>query len=69
MKISKITIGSICGLNIGPAISSLFACSEIVVATVVSAIWLGNKFFIMDVIGFILVTSTVFLLTFQKHKG
>lgn len=55
--------------NIGASKSSLLACSEIVVATVVSAIWLGNKFLVIDVVGFIMIASTVFLLTFQKNKG
>ncbi len=49
--------------RIGPARSSLFASSEPIAAGVLSAVWLKTEFMWIDLIGFALILSTIFLLT------
>lgn len=49
--------------RIGPAKASLFSCIEPVTATVLSAVWLKTSFMWIDLIGFALILSTIFLLS------
>ena len=48
---------------IGPEKASLYACVEPLAATVFSFLWLKVPFTAMDILGFILIMSTIFLLT------
>ncbi|WP_312939149.1 DMT family transporter [Oscillibacter sp.] len=48
--------------DIGPVKSSMLAATEPVSATVCSALWLRTAFSPADLIGFILILSTIFLL-------
>lgn len=53
---------------IGPEKASLYACIEPVAATLFSALWLGTAFTAIDIIGFLCIVSTLFLITFcEKH--
>lgn len=46
----------------GPVYTGLFSCMEPVAATIVAAVYLGTKFAKVDILGFILVLSTLFIL-------
>jgi drug/metabolite transporter (DMT)-like permease len=46
----------------GPVYAGLFSCVEPVAATVVAAVYLGTVFAKMDILGFALVLSTLFIL-------
>ena len=48
--------------QIGSARASLFACAEIPTATVLSVLFMGSRFTAMDLIGFTLIVSTIFIL-------
>lgn len=48
---------------IGSEKASLCACSEPVTATILSVVWLHTNFMILDLLGFALIISTIFLLT------
>ncbi|MDO4311607.1 MAG: EamA family transporter [Eubacteriales bacterium] len=48
---------------IGPTKASLFSCIEPVTATILSALWLKTDFIWIDLIGFVLILSTVFILS------
>ncbi|MBQ7778669.1 MAG: EamA family transporter [Oscillibacter sp.] len=48
--------------DIGPVKSSMMASTEPVSATVFSALWLGTTFSLTDIIGFLCITATIFLL-------
>ena len=48
--------------DIGPVKSSMLAATEPVSATVCSALWLRTAFSLADLIGFILILATIFLL-------
>lgn len=48
---------------IGPAKASLFSCIEPVTATVLSAVWLKTSFMWIDLVGFVLILSTIFILS------
>lgn len=52
----------------GPTKASLFACIEAVTATIFSAVWLKTSFVMIDLVGFVLILSTVFVLN-KKEKG
>ncbi|MBQ2677620.1 MAG: EamA family transporter [Firmicutes bacterium] len=52
--------------RVGPTRSSLFASSEPVTATLMSALWLKTDFTYMDLIGFVLILSTLFILNAGK---
>lgn len=52
--------------QIGSSKASLFACAEIPVATILSVLFLGNRFTVTDLIGFILIASTIFILSLHK---
>jgi drug/metabolite transporter (DMT)-like permease len=47
---------------LGSSRASLYACVEIPTATILSVIFLGNVFTVQDLIGFVLIASTIFLL-------
>ena len=48
--------------DIGPVKSSMMASTEPVSATIFAALWLGTTFSVMDIIGFLCITATIFLL-------
>ena len=48
---------------IGASRASLFACAEIPAATVLSLLFLHTRFTWMDLLGFVLIASTIFLLS------
>ncbi len=48
----------------GPAKASLYACIEAVTATVFSAVWLKTPFMLIDLAGFVLILSTVFVVRY-----
>lgn len=48
---------------IGPTKASLFSCIEPVTATILSALWLNTGFMWIDLVGFALILSTVFILS------
>lgn len=57
------------GVNlIGPTKASLVACTEPVVATICSIIFLGVSFSFLDAIGFIFIMSTVFIVAYYGEK-
>lgn len=57
------------GVNlIGPTKASLVACTEPVVATICSIIFLGVSFSFLDAIGFIFIMSTVFIVAYYGDK-
>lgn len=53
--------------RIGPAKSSLFAASEPVAAALLSIVWLKTSFSLIDVVGFVLIISTLFILSNAKE--
>lgn len=50
----------------GPVYAGLFSCMEPVGATIVAAVYLGTKFVKVDILGFILVLSTLFILAIPE---
>ena len=54
--------------RIGAARSSLFAASEPIAAALLSAVWLKTEFLLIDLLGFALILSTIFLLTKPDAK-
>ena len=58
------------GINlIGPTKASIVSSIEPVSATVISALWLGTEFSSADIIGFIMIMSTIFITTFVNKKS
>lgn len=53
---------------IGPTKASLIACTEPVVATVCSVVFLGTKFSFLDIVGFIFIMSTIFIVAYFGEK-
>lgn len=51
---------------IGPTRASLCSSVEPVTAGLLSSLWLGNKFAPLDIVGFVLILSTVVILTVVK---
>ncbi len=49
--------------RIGPTKASLFSCIEPVTATVLAAVWLKTDFMMVDLAGFALILSTIFILS------
>lgn len=49
--------------RVGPTKASLFSCIEPVTATVLSALWLKTSFMLIDLAGFVLILSTIFILS------
>ncbi len=55
---------------IGATKASIISSIEPVAATVISALWLGTEFSGADIIGFIMIISTIFIISFySKKKG
>lgn len=54
--------------QIGSANASLFACAEIPITTVLSVLLLHNRFTILDLIGFLLIASTIFILSVKSDN-
>ena len=54
---------------IGPTKASIISSIEPVSATVISALWLGTEFSSADIIGFIMIISTIFITTFARKKS
>ncbi len=54
---------------VGPTKGSLYASIEPVSATVISVLWLQVAFSWIDLVGFICILSTIFLLAFAKSSG
>jgi len=65
-----VLVGTICAFplymqgvsDVGPVKASMLASIEPVAATVLSVVWLGSDFGIMDLVGFVCIIATVFLL-------
>ena len=55
--------------RIGPSNASLFSTSEPIAATILSALWLGTSFIPIDLIGFAMILSVVFILTLGNTKN
>ena len=53
--------------KIGPSKASLFACSEIPAVTIFSILFLKDSFTWIDILGFLMIASTVFILSEKKH--
>ncbi len=54
---------------IGATKASIISSVEPVSATVISALWLGTEFSSADIIGFIMIISTIFITTFANKKS
>ncbi len=52
----------------GAANASMLACIEPVAATVISVVWLKVEFQMIDLIGFVFVLSTVFIISLNQMK-
>ena len=55
--------------DIGSGKASMLECIEPVSATVISALWLGTDFTVMDFAGLAAIITTVLLLTQRKRRG
>lgn len=53
---------------IGATNASIISSIEPVAATVISAVWLGTEFSGTDIIGFIMIISTIFIISFYTKK-
>lgn len=53
---------------VGAANASMLACIEPVAATVVSVLWLKVEFQVVDLLGFVFVLSTVFIISLNERK-
>ncbi len=54
--------------RIGASKASLFACSEILAATILSVLFLKDSFTWIDILGFVLIGSTIFILSEKNPK-
>ena len=54
---------------IGATKASIISSIEPVSATVISAVWLGTEFSGADIIGFVMIISTIFIITFTNKKS
>ncbi len=54
---------------IGATKASIISSIEPVSATVISAVWLGTDFSFADIIGFIMIISTIFIISLHKNKA
>ena len=58
------------GVNdVGPVKASMLASVEPVSAAVISAVWLKSEFALMDIVGFVCIITTVFLLAKPEKKS
>ena len=55
--------------DIGPMKASMLASVEPISATLFSVIWLKNSFMLMDLLGFICIITTIFLLTGKSEEN
>lgn len=53
---------------IGSVKASLFACVEPVAATVLSAVWMKVQFATIDLLGFVMIIATIFILAIPTKK-
>ena len=53
---------------VGATNASMLACVEPVAATVISVLWLKVEFQMIDLIGFVFVLSTVFIVSLNQKK-
>ncbi len=53
---------------VGAANASMLACIEPVAAAIISAVWLKVQFRMMDLLGFVLVISAVFIISLNQMK-
>ena len=71
-----VLLGTICAFYfylqgvqlVGASNASMLACVEPVAATVISVVWLHVEFQMMDLLGFIFVLSTVFIVSLNQKK-
>lgn len=54
---------------IGATKASIISSIEPVAATVISALWLGTEFSFADIIGFIMIISTIFIISMHKQTS
>ncbi len=54
---------------IGASKASMLACVEPLSATIISALWLKNKFMPIDLLGFALIITTVLMLSFKGKNS
>ena len=54
--------------RIGNIHASMIACIEPVIATIVTTVWLKTKFQMTDLLGFIFVMSSVFLISLNQKE-
>lgn len=54
---------------IGSVKASLFACVEPVAATLLSAVWMKVRFTAIDLIGFLMILATIFILAIPTKKS
>ncbi|MBQ2904934.1 MAG: EamA family transporter [Clostridia bacterium] len=54
---------------IGATKASIISSIEPVAATVISAVWLGTEFTFTDIIGFVMIISTVFIISLFNAKN
>ena len=54
--------------RIGPSKASLFSTSEPIAATLLSSLWLQTTFIPIDLVGFAMILSIVFILTLGREK-
>ena len=54
--------------DIGPVNASMLACIEPISASLFAYLWLGTEFIFIDLIGFAMILSTVFILGCSKDK-
>ena len=55
--------------DIGPVKASMIGCVEPVVATILSTVWMGTTFAVIDLVGFVLIIGGVLLVSFKKESG
>lgn len=53
---------------VGASSASMLACIEPVAAAIISAVWLKVQFRMMDLLGFVLVISAVFIISLNQMK-
>ncbi|MCD8090561.1 MAG: DMT family transporter [Clostridiales bacterium] len=54
--------------SIGPVKASQLSAVEPVVATIISALWLKTKFYLIDLVGFALIISIIFIVSKKEDK-
>ncbi len=54
--------------TIGPVKASVIASIEPVSSAVISVVWLKHDFKMIDIIGFVMIISTIFILSFNKKN-